>query len=220
MNAGAPKHRNAETPKRGKSGTGEGRRPPAVIETWRVETVDVERLKPAPYNPRRKLRPGDAEYEKLKRSMTAFGLAEPPVWNKTTGHVVGGHQRIEVLRREFPGTSAIPVAVVELDLEREKALNLALNKISGEWDDEALRRMLDELRESAIDETVSGFDDGEIDAMLRDLNSAETAGDDGENVEISGHYTVVADCTDARQQGEVMGMLRKKKVACHSVTRE
>jgi ParB-like chromosome segregation protein Spo0J len=186
-----------------------------------VETVDVAKLLDAPYNPRRKLAPGDPEYEKLKRSMGTFGLADPPVWNRTTGHVVGGHQRIEVLRREFPETTAIPVAVVELDLEREKALNVALNKIEGSWDEDGLARLLDELRDSAIDETVTGFDTLEIDAILAEF--AEARSDDqpeAEAFKVEGHYTVVADCLDAGQQGEVMAMLRKKKVACHSVTRE
>jgi ParB-like chromosome segregation protein Spo0J len=62
-----------------------------------IEKIKVEKLLPADYNPRKDLKPGDAEYEKLKRSLDEFGYVEPVIWNKTTGNVVGGHQRLKVL---------------------------------------------------------------------------------------------------------------------------
>ena len=62
-----------------------------------IQTLPVDKLVPADYNPRKDLKPGDPEYEKLKRSITEFGYVEPVIWNKTTGHVVGGHQRLKVL---------------------------------------------------------------------------------------------------------------------------
>lgn len=99
-----------------------------------VKTMPIAELKPADYNPRKDLQPGDAEYEKLKRSLTEFGYVEPVIWNSTTGHVVGGHQRLKVL--EDLGHNTVDVIVVELDETREKALNIALNKISGEWDND------------------------------------------------------------------------------------
>ena len=57
----------------------------------------VTELIPADYNPRKDLKPDDAEYKKLKRSLEQFGYVEPVIWNKTTGRVVGGHQRLKVL---------------------------------------------------------------------------------------------------------------------------
>jgi ParB-like chromosome segregation protein Spo0J len=54
-----------------------------------IQTLPVAKLLPADYNPRKDLKPGDPEYEKLKRSITEFGYVEPVIWNKTTGHVVG-----------------------------------------------------------------------------------------------------------------------------------
>ena len=63
-----------------------------------IEKVSSSKLNPAAYNPRRDLKPGDKDYEKLKRSISEFGYVEPVIWNKTTGNVVGGHQRLKVLR--------------------------------------------------------------------------------------------------------------------------
>ena len=62
-----------------------------------IQKVSADRLNPAAYNPRRDLKPGDKDYEKLKRSIEEFGFVEPVVWNKATGFVVGGHQRLKVL---------------------------------------------------------------------------------------------------------------------------
>ena len=58
----------------------------------------ISELIPAPYNPRKDIQPGDPEYEKLKRSLEEFGYVEPVIWNARTGYVVGGHQRLKVLR--------------------------------------------------------------------------------------------------------------------------
>ena len=61
-----------------------------------IEKISVEKLLPAKYNPRKDLQPGDPEFEKLKRSITEFGYVEPIIWNKRTGVVIGGHQRLKV----------------------------------------------------------------------------------------------------------------------------
>ena len=63
-----------------------------------IEKRAVADLKAADYNPRKDLQPGDAEYEKLKRSIQEFGYVEPVIWNKRTGVVVGGHQRLKVMK--------------------------------------------------------------------------------------------------------------------------
>jgi ParB-like chromosome segregation protein Spo0J len=60
-----------------------------------IRKIAVDKINPAPYNPRVDLKPGDEEYEKLKRSIEEFGYVEPLVWNEQTGNLVGGHQRIE-----------------------------------------------------------------------------------------------------------------------------
>ena len=61
----------------------------------------IEDLRPASYNPRKDLKPGDKEYEKLKRSITEFGYVEPVIWNERTGTVVGGHQRLKKRKKNL-----------------------------------------------------------------------------------------------------------------------
>jgi ParB-like chromosome segregation protein Spo0J len=90
-----------------------------------IEKKKVEDLKAADYNPRKDLKPGDAEYEKLKRSIEEFGYVEPIIWNKRTGLVVGGHQRLKVMKDL--GHTEVDCVVVDLDEQKEKALNIALN---------------------------------------------------------------------------------------------
>ena len=99
-----------------------------------LRTLSITDLKPAPYNPRIELRPGMPGYERLARSLDQFELVQPIVWNEQTGHVVGGHQRLTVLRDR--GVTEGPVVVVSLSLEREQALNVALNNanVGGDWD--------------------------------------------------------------------------------------
>ena len=66
----------------------------------KLQKVPVEKLKPAKYNPRKDLKPGDPAYEKIKRSMTTYGYVDPVIWNEVTGNIVGGHQRYKVLVAE------------------------------------------------------------------------------------------------------------------------
>ncbi len=108
----------------------------------KLKRLAIDRINPAPYNPRLDLAPGDPEYEKLKRSIDEFGCVEPLVWNRRTGNLVGGHQRLKVLLAQ--GDTAADVSVVDLPPQREKALNIALNKISGDWDPRKLAGLLDE----------------------------------------------------------------------------
>ena len=65
-----------------------------------LQKVPVKKLKPAKYNPRKDLKPGDPAYEKIKRSMTTYGYIDPVIWNEVTGNIVGGHQRYKVLVAE------------------------------------------------------------------------------------------------------------------------
>ena len=109
----------------------------------RIQKIRAEQLNPAAYNPRKDLRPGDKEYEKLKRSIEEFGCVELIVWNKRTGNVVSGHQRLNILL-EY-GHTEIDCVVVDLDEQREKALNIALNKIQGEWDENKLAEVMADL---------------------------------------------------------------------------
>ncbi len=133
----------------------------------RIETLSISQLKPAPYNPRVKLKPGMPEYERLKRSLTEFELVQPLVWNETTGHIVGGHQRLSILKQE--GATEVPVVVVSISPEREKALNVALNneRVGGRWEMDKLQDLLRDLIElPEIDETLTGFDQKDLADLL------------------------------------------------------
>lgn len=127
-----------------------------------IRTLNIDQLVPADYNPRKKLKPGDAEYEKLKRSLQEFGYVDPVIWNEHTGHVVGGHQRLEVMVEM--GATEIEVSVVNFSEDKEKALNVALNKISGEWDQDKLVDLLHELGDMV---ELTGFDAEEVECLFR-----------------------------------------------------
>lgn len=140
-----------------------------------IETRKLAELHPAEYNPRKALKPGDAEYEKLKRSLSEFGFVEPLIWNRTTGNVVGGHQRLTVLADL--GYTEAECVVVELDEHKEKALNVALNKIQGAWDTDKLAALLSDLDASAYDVTLTGFDSTEIDELMNQFYAKEAVED-------------------------------------------
>lgn len=143
-----------------------------------IEKKKVSDLLPAKYNPRKDLQPDDLEYKKLKRSLEQFGYVEPVIWNKVTGNVVGGHQRLKVLIDM--GITEIECVVVELDEQKEKALNVALNKISGEWDMNKLAELLTDLDASDLDVTLTGFEGAELNKIL---NADKDAQDDEFDVE-------------------------------------
>lgn len=131
-----------------------------------IQKISITQLNPATYNPRKDLQPGDVEYERLRRSIEEFGYVEPLVWNKRTGNIVGGHQRFKVL--VAMGYNDIDCVVIDLDEQREKALNVALNKISGAFDIPLLTDLLRDLDDSGFDVSLTGFDAAEMDELFRD----------------------------------------------------
>ncbi|TDT71542.1 DNA modification methylase [Hypnocyclicus thermotrophus] len=131
-----------------------------------IEKKNTVDLLPADYNPRKDLKPGDAEYEKLKRSIEQFGYVEPVIWNKATGRVVGGHQRLKVLIDM--GITEVECVVIEMSDEKEKALNIALNKISGDWDKDKLAILISDLQGTDFDVSLTGFEPEELDDLFKD----------------------------------------------------
>ncbi len=126
------------------------------------QIVPLSKLNPAAYNPRKDLKRGDPEYDHLFNSIEAFGYLEPIVWNKATGNVVGGHQRLKVLQER--GETEAEVVVVDFDEITEKAANLALNKIHGEWEFSKLADLLVNV-DSANMAELAGFDQCEIEDL-------------------------------------------------------
>ncbi|WP_286945817.1 site-specific DNA-methyltransferase [Acetobacterium sp. UBA5834] len=129
-----------------------------------IQKIPVKKIKHAKYNPRKNLKPGDAEYEKLKRSIKEFGYVEPVIWNQRTGNIVGGHQRFKVLTQL--GEKEVDCVVMDMDDEKEKALNVALNKVSGDWDMPLLTDLLKDLDDSGFDLSLTGFDLAEINELF------------------------------------------------------
>lgn len=143
-----------------------------------IQKIPATSLNPAAYNPRKDLKPGDAEYEKLKRSLSEFGYVEPVIWNHRTGHVVGGHQRLKILLES--GQQEIDCVVVDLDEDREKALNIALNKISGDWDKDKLVLVISDLTAADFDVSLTGFEPAELESLLTSAFDADAKDDDSD----------------------------------------
>ena len=183
-----------------------------------VEKVAISKLNPAKYNPRKNLKPGDTEYEKLKRSMAEFGYVEPIIWNKRTGNIVGGHQRYKILHdMEYKEAECV---IVDLDDNREKALNVALNKISGEFDIPLLTDLLKDLSANDFDVSLTGFDENEISDLFSDADAKEGKDDDydvnkvleesafvkqGDLWQIGKHRMLCGDATNSEDLNKLMG---------------
>lgn len=175
-----------------------------------LRVLPIDQLTPAPYNPRRGLKPTDAAYRKLQLSLREFGLVEPLVWNELTGHVVGGHARMRILRDL--GYAEVPVSVVRLSPEREKALNVVLNnrEAQGRFDPAKLTELLTELEELPELE-LTGFDAADLRAMR--FEPIDTPAEDAIRfVEV----TLRADPdTFARMEPALDQLVREYDLECH-----
>ena len=143
----------------------------------------VAHLIPDPKNPRKDLKTGDPEFEKIKTSIGTFGQLDPIIFNTRTRKVLGGHQRLKVLDAQgytelYTITlGAYTWAFAEADLKeltpsQENAANIALNKAQGDWNVDQLVINLQDLKvEGMLDST--GFDESEFDAMLKELHATD-----------------------------------------------
>lgn len=185
-----------------------------------MEIRKLSDLRPAEYNPRKELRPGDPEYENIKRSISTFGYSDPIIVNKD-GTIIGGHQRYNVLRDL--GYTEVSVVVVDLSKDKEKALNVALNKITGQWDDQKLADLLSDIDLSDIDVETTGFTRDEIDDLNITLDKELSAGDDDFDLDteydqieepitnpgdiwiLGDHRLICGDATSVSDIGRLMG---------------
>ena len=142
-----------------------------------IQKLPISLLKPAKYNPRKNLKPGDPAYEKIKRSLNDFGYVDPIIWNEVTGNIVGGHQRYKVLKAE--GAQELTCVVVHIENpDDEKALNVVLNKATGEWEPVALADLLSELQLNGYDLDSTGFDAAEVDDLFSNVHNKDVDDDD------------------------------------------
>lgn len=184
-----------------------------------IQKIKIEKLKRAKYNPRKELKPEDEEYKKLEKSIDEFGSVLPIVVNYDMT-VIGGHQNLTVL--ENKGHKEVFCNVVNLNKTQEKALNIALNKISGEWDYDKLESLLAELKETDIDIDVTGFSFDEVDDILKDitgskeddfdvdqvLNEIEEPTSKPGDVWILGRHRLM--CGNSTQKEDVMRLMNKQ----------
>ena len=137
----------------------------------KTKQIPISSIKLADYNPRVDLKPGDEAYDKIKRSLQSFGLVEPLVWNEHNGVLIGGHQRLKVLKDM--GASKVDVSVVNIkDPKKERALNIALNSVQGEFDDLRLAELLQGIKGDGFNLADTGLDDREIDRLLAELEKS------------------------------------------------
>lgn len=181
-----------------------------------VEIRPIKQIKTAKYNPRRI---SDQQLASLKASIERFGFVDPVIVNDRTGTLVGGHQRIKAAKDL--GLKEVPVVSVNLDEADEKALNVALNKISGEWDLDLLRGVLEDVQAAGLDLSLTGFTDEEWSAMsgtpratagLTDPDEvpalpeqAETITQPGDLWLLGNHRLLCGDSTKAEDVARVMG---------------
>lgn len=149
-----------------------------------LRVLPIDELKPAPYNPRKPLRPDSPAYRKLRASLEAFGLVEPLVWNELSGRVIGGHARLRILREL--GVTEVPVSVVRLDEAREKALNVVLNnhEAQGRYDPAKLAELLEELQ-SLPELALTGFDEATLTTLRMEPDAGFAPEPDPDRVEIT-----------------------------------
>ena len=142
----------------------------------RFETRLLADLRPAEYNPRVPLTPSDPEYQSIRRSIEEFGYADPIVIN-SDGTIIKGHQRRTVMM----DMGYLEADVIVLDIQdkaKEKALNIALNKITGKWDNAILKDLLLELDLEGYDFSVTGFHRDDLEDLIQQLDIPPEATDD------------------------------------------
>ncbi|MEM6503849.1 MAG: site-specific DNA-methyltransferase [Planctomycetota bacterium] len=184
-----------------------------------LQYVSIEKIQPAPYNPRKQLKPSDPGYIRLAESMDRFGYAQPLVWNRRTGHLISGHVRLQIAVAR--GDKTAPCVVVDLCLAEEKALNVRLNKSARDWDFDKLSALLSELAANpTIDETLTGFEPADLDRLLpmhepesgtglvepeAPAEPEEPVTQPGDLIELGQHRVLCADATSEAAVGRLLG---------------
>jgi DNA modification methylase len=142
---------------------------PTPLPSLTVDEVLIDLLRPDPANPRRI---SEEELDALERSLRQFGFVQPVLARRNDSTVIGGHQRLVAARRL--GLTTVPVTWLDVSMEQARLLGLALNKISGSWDEQLLARLLADLQATPdLDLTLSGFGEDEVKDLLRSLEVRE-----------------------------------------------
>lgn len=151
-----------------------------------IKLVKIDTLIRPDYKPRKDLTETDFEYQALRKNIERFGLVVPLIVNKRNNIVVGGNQRVNVLKDL--GYEEVHVTLVDLDEAQEKALNIILNKVEGEWDEKTLRNVLNDMKAMGFDVSSIGFTDSELKKLFppaKDIDEFFGVGMDDEEAERS-----------------------------------
>lgn len=177
------------------------------LSKMELTKVKIADLKEATYNPRKISK---EELAKLKSSIQEFGYVNPIIINRSTGKVIGGHQRIKALKEL--GIEEIEVVYVDLPEEKERALNIALNKISGEWDEQKLIEVFKEIEQSQEEMLkFTGFDQKEIEILLNSVKNEFEAGKED-------NITLDMIKTTKIQPGDLFEIAGKHRILCGDST--
>jgi hypothetical protein len=207
------------------------------------DLINITDIKPADYNPRM-ISSGD--YEKLTQSIKTFGLVDPIIINLNDNTVIGGHQRYDVLMDMYMDNEIDKeLSLLKLgdigwvftndqlnvkDENFEKALNLSLNKISGEWDEDKLAVVLEDLEVSGFDVTLTGFDSEEVkkmtfveskdefDELAGFSDYDEKYGDKEENNNEKVYFKLVLMLSSEKEQEELYLQLQEEGYDCQILT--
>lgn len=202
------------------------------MQELRVETIPVEKLIPAEYNPRKDLKPGDKEYKLIQKSLDTHGYKSPIIWNEVTGRVVGGHQRLKILKAE--GVKEADVVVVHLEDETdEMELNLLLNKARGRRDIPKLADLLEGLQLASYDMEATGLDIPTVDEIMSQAHSKDIHEDDfmpepdpeiiaqkGDLWTLGKHRLLCEDGIDREQVELLMGGQKANTAVCRPLMKD
>lgn len=142
----------------------------------KLQKMKLSELNPAPYNPR-KISSG--ALGRLTKSLSELGNLQPITWNAKTGNIVGGHQRLKCY--QALQKNEVDVWAVWLDEKQEKAANIALNKLSGEFELPQLKDLIEEIDTGEIDLDITGFGVDELAELME-----QTKPEDEKEIEVSG----------------------------------
>lgn len=129
-----------------------------------VKKVNINDLKEHPDNPRVTLQSTDEMYKQLKESILKFGYLNPIIVNKRSGYVISGHQRLQVLRDM--NIKEIDVIEVDIPVDKEKGLMVALNAIRGDWDIAKLQKLVAKLSTKNVNFKGTGFTKQDIRVLI------------------------------------------------------
>lgn len=110
-----------------------------------IVKMSIDSIYPSEYNPRVELTPDDDEWKYIENSIKNFGYIDPIIINGKNNHIISGHQRFNILKHM--GYDSIDCVIVDMDDQQEKACNIVLNKVMGDWDFDRLSDLLHDIKE-------------------------------------------------------------------------